>query len=88
MKQNAGFDFGVFVISHAAKCGEKYETNLQLLSDIAVLATANEPTTRGNTELAHSCEDLIALLTEKSKDDKEHLLKDIDVIRNNIKKYK
>jgi hypothetical protein len=86
MKQNSGFEFGCFVISHAAKCGEKYETNLQLLSDIAVIVTGHEPTTRGNTELAKSCEDVIKLLTEKSKDDKEHLLKDIDVIRNNIKK--
>ena len=48
--------------------------------------TSNESTARGNDELAKSCEALISLLTEKSKEDKEHLLKDIDVIRNNIAK--
>ena len=80
---NIGYDFACFAVEHAAKCGEKYEQNLSLLSDLAVLVTEHKPTIEKNPQLKDACEALIELLVDK---DKEELVKDIDVIRNNLTK--
>jgi hypothetical protein len=52
------------------------------------MATENKPTLKNNPQIKESCEALIILLVEKAGEDqeKEFLLKDIDVIRNNLSK--
>ena len=58
LTQKTGYEFAHFCLIHAGKCGEKYDANLQLLSDIAVLVTEHKVP----GEVEEACREVIKLL--------------------------
>lgn len=70
-----------FIFSHTAQCGEKYDINLVLLSDLCVAASSAGIPVAFSDSIAKSSTVLVTILKEKGGDD---LLQNIDLIRANL----
>jgi len=75
--------FGRFLICKAAEYGEKYETNLVHLSDVALLVAEHYKTLdeKAQTEFKAAAKKLIEVLTEKGD---ENMIKNNDLIKKYI----
>ena len=70
-----------YLLRHTAHCGEKYDINLELLSEICVLISQSEISMNYSEEICQNSTILIEILKEKGGD---ALVKNIDVIRGNL----
>ena len=70
-----------YILSHVQKCGEKYDINLELLSDMCLLISQSELPAQKLESISNYSQTLVEMLKEKGG---EHLIKNIDVIRGNL----
>jgi len=70
-----------YLLRQAAQCGEKYDMNLELLSEVCVMISQSEISINYSEEICQSSTILIEMLKEKGGD---ALVKNIDVIRGNL----
>ena len=70
-----------FILSHTAQCGEKYDINLSLLSDLCVSASSADIPAAFADSIEKNSFVLITILKEKGGDE---LLKNVDLIRANL----
>lgn len=69
------------VLKQTAECGEKYDMNLELLSELCLILSQSEVSANHSDELCKHSRVLIDILKAKGGD---VLLKNIDVIRANL----
>jgi len=72
---------GIYTLNQTAQCGEKYDINLELLSELCLLLSQSEVAASHSDELCKNSLALIDILKEKGCD---ALLKNIDVIKANL----
>lgn len=70
-----------FILAHTARCGEKYDINLILLSDLCVWSSSADIPVAFSDSIEKNSLNLITILKEKGGDD---LLKNVDLIRANL----
>lgn len=70
-----------FILAHTAQCGEKYDINLVLLSELCVSSSSADIPAAFSDSIEKNSANLIAILKEKGGDD---LLKNVDLIRANL----
>jgi hypothetical protein len=75
------FDLGNYIFSHTAKCGEKYDINLALLSELCVTISSADIPIAYSEEMCKNSQVLVQMLQAKGGDE---LLMNIDLIRSNF----
>ena len=74
-------DLADHILSQTAKCGEKYDINLELLSELCLQISSLDLPIANSESISKSTVTLIDILKEKGGDS---LIKNIDLIRKNL----
>jgi len=75
------FEVGNYILAHTAKCGEKYDINLALLSELCVTISGADIPIAYSEEMCKNSQVLVQILQDKGGDE---LRKNIDLIRSNF----
>ena len=78
---NQIFEVANYILAHTAKCGEKYDINLVLLSELCVTISGTDIPIAYNEDMCKNSQVLVQILQDKGGDE---LLKNIDLIRSNF----
>ena len=75
------FEVADYILAHTAKCGEKYDINLALLSELCVTISGADIPIAYSEEMSKNAQVLVQILQDKGGDE---LRKNVDLIRSNF----